>query len=253
MNSLPPQSHLSKDTAKVGSYIRKGNSLVRNPSPVGSLPKGYHASSSSTYRLNSSGVNDLRRKCENRAEITGSPSCRGTPEVNAPSERPKTPTQSESFSCVTLMSTSSPVVDHPGNGDIATNSDPMEVTDNILALKPSELPSTSSAVLECQIGLGGDSGSQNTLDEGSSRKVIVYVKQRSNQLVAASDKTQTSSDGYYKRRKNQLIRASGNNQMKQRVATTKNIVPFQRGMKRLNGKNIFLQLIIFDAVGICMI
>ncbi|XP_010319713.1 uncharacterized protein At1g21580 isoform X3 [Solanum lycopersicum] len=235
MNSLPPQSHLSKDTAKVGSYIRKGNSLVRNPSPVGSLPKGYHASSSSTYRLNSSGVNDLRRKCENRAEITGSPSCRGTPEVNAPSERPKTPTQSESFSCVTLMSTSSPVVDHPGNGDIATNSDPMEVTDNILALKPSELPSTSSAVLECQIGLGGDSGSQNTLDEGSSRKVIVYVKQRSNQLVAASDKTQTSSDGYYKRRKNQLIRASGNNQMKQRVATTKNIVPFQRGMKRLNG------------------
>ncbi|XP_069153351.1 uncharacterized protein At1g21580 isoform X4 [Solanum lycopersicum] len=232
MNSLPPQSHLSKDTAKVGSYIRKGNSLVRNPSPVGSLPKGYHASSSSTYRLNSSGVNDLRRKCENRAEITGSPSCRGTPEVNAPSERPKTPTQSESFSCVTLMSTSSPVVDHPGNGDIATNSDPMEVTDNILALKPSELPSTSSAVLECQIGLGGDSGSQNTLDEGSSRKVIVYVKQRSNQLVAASDKTQTSSDGYYKRRKNQLIRASGNNQMKQRVATTKNIVPFQRGLAK---------------------
>ncbi|XP_027772203.1 uncharacterized protein LOC107017622 isoform X2 [Solanum pennellii] len=232
MNSLPPQSQLSKDTAKVGSYIRKGNSLVRNPSPVGSLPKGYHAPSSSTYRLNSSGVNDLRRKCENRAEITGSPSCRGTPEVNAPSERPKTPTQSESFSCITLMSTSSPVVDHPGNGGIATNSDPMEVTDNILALKPSELPSTSSAVPECQIGLGGDSGSQNTLDEGSSRKKIVYVKQRSNQLVAASDKTQTSSDGYYKRRKNQLIRASDNNQMKQRVATTKNIVPFQRGLAK---------------------
>ncbi|KAH0681312.1 hypothetical protein KY284_022397 [Solanum tuberosum] len=235
MNALPPQSHLSKDTAKVGSYIRKGNSLVRNPSPVGSVPKGYHAPSSSTYRLNSSGVNDLRRKCENRAEITGSPSCRGTPVINAPSERPKTPTQSESFSCITLVSTSSPVVDHPGNGSIATNSDPMEVTDNILALKPSEHPSTSSAVPECQIGLGGDSGSQNTVDEGSSKKNIVYVKQRSNQLLAASDKTQTSSDGYYKRRKNQLIRASGNNHMKQRIVMTKNIVPFQRGTKRLNG------------------
>ncbi|KAK4722029.1 hypothetical protein R3W88_012262 [Solanum pinnatisectum] len=232
MNSLPPQSHLSKGTVKVSSYIRKGNSLVRNPSPVGSLPKGYHAPSSSTYRLNSSGVNDLRRKCENRAEIPGSPSCRGTPEVNVPSERPKTPTQTESFSCITLMSTSSPVVDHPGNGSIATNSDPMEVTDNILALMPSEHPSTSSAVPECHIGLVGDSGSQNTLDEGSSRKKIVYVKQRSNQLVAASDKTQTSSDGYYKRRKNQLIRASGNNHIKQRVATTKNIVPFQRGLAK---------------------
>ncbi|KAG5568493.1 hypothetical protein H5410_064501 [Solanum commersonii] len=205
MNALPPQSHLSKDTAKVGSYIRKGNCLVRNPSPVGSVPKGYHSPSSSTYRLNSSGVNDLRRKCENRAEITGSPSCSGTPEVNAPSERPKTPTQSESFSFITLVSTSSPVVDHPGN------------------------------VPECQIGLGGDSGSQNTLDEGSSKKNIVYVKQRSNQLLSASDKTQTSSDGYYKRRKNQLIRASGNNHMKQRIVTTKNIVPFQRGTKRLNG------------------
>ncbi|KAL3339736.1 hypothetical protein AABB24_028384 [Solanum stoloniferum] len=232
MNSLPPQSHLSKGTAKVSSYIRKGNSLVRNPSPVGSRPKGYHAPSSSTYWLNSSGVNDLRRKCENRGEISGSPSCRGTPEVNAPSERPKTPSQSESFSCITLMSTSSPVVDHPGNGSIATNSDPMEVTDNILALKPCEHPSTSSAIPECQIGLVGDSGSQNTLDEGSSRKKIVFVKQRSNQLVAASDKTQTSSDGYYKRRKNQLIRASGNNHIKQRVATTKSIVPFQRGLAK---------------------
>ncbi|XP_055833416.1 uncharacterized protein At1g21580 isoform X2 [Solanum dulcamara] len=235
MNSLPPQSHLPKGIVKVGSYIRKGNSLVRNPSPVGSLSKGYHAQSSSTYRLNSSGVNDLKRKSENRTEITGSPSCRETPEVNAPSETPKTPTQSESFSCITLMSTSLPVVDHPGNGSVATSSDPMEVTDHILVLKPSEHPSTSSAVPECQIGLGGNSGSQNTFDEGSSRKNIVYVKQRSNQLVAASDKTQTSSDGYYKRRKNQLIRASSNNHMKQRAATTKNIVPFQRCTKMLSG------------------
>lgn len=253
MNSLPPQSHLPKDIAKVSSYIRKGNSLVRNSSPVGSLSKGYHAPSSSTYRLNSSGVNDMKRKSENRTEITGSPCCRRTPEVNALSERPKTPLQGESFSCITLTSTSSPVVDHPRNGSIATNSDPMEITDDILALNPSEHPSTSSTVPECQIGLGGNSGSQNTLDEGSSRKNIIYVKQRLNQLVASSDKTQTSSDGYYKRRKNQLIRASSNNHMKQRAATTKNIVPFQRGMKRLSGKDIFLQLIIFGAIGICMI
>ncbi|KAK4340979.1 hypothetical protein RND71_039480 [Anisodus tanguticus] len=232
MNSLPPQSHLAKDIAKVSSYIRKGNSLVRNPSPVGSLSKGYHAPSSSVYQLNSCDVNDLKRKSENRTEITDSPSCRGTPEVNAPSERPKTPPQSEPFSCITLKSTSLPVVDHPGNGSIATNSDPLEVTENILALKPSEHPSTSSALPECQIGLGGNSESRNTLDEGSSRKNIVYVKQRSNQLVAASDKTQTSSDGYYKRRKNQLIRASSNNHMKQRVATTKSIVPFQKGLAK---------------------
>ncbi|KAJ8541604.1 hypothetical protein K7X08_002420 [Anisodus acutangulus] len=232
MNSLPPQSHLPKDIAKVSSYIRKGNSLVRNPSPVGSLSKGYHAPSSSVYQLNSSGVNDLKRISENRAEITDSPSCRGTPEVNAPSERPKTPPQSEPFSCITLKSSSLPVVDHPGNGSIATNSDHLEVTDYILALKPSEHPSTSSALPECQIGLGGNSESRNTLDEGSSRKNLVYVKQRSNQLVAASDKTQTSSDGYYKRRKNQLIRASSNNHMKQRVAAAKNIVPFQRGLAK---------------------
>ncbi|MCD9638459.1 hypothetical protein HAX54_022457 [Datura stramonium] len=239
MNSLPPQNHFPKDIAKVSSYIRKGNSLVRNPSPVGSLSKGYLPPSPSVYRLNSSGVNDLKRKSGNRTQISGSPSCRGTPEVNAPSERPKTPPQSEPFSCITLKSTSLPVVDHPGNGSFATNSDPLEVTDNILVLKPSEHPSTSSVVPECQIGLGGNSESQNTLDEGSSRKNIVYVKQRLNQLVAASDKTQaasdktqTSSDGYYKRRKNQLIRASSNNHMKQRVATAKNIVPFQRGLAK---------------------
>lgn len=230
MNLLPPQSHLPKDIAKVNSYIRKGNSLVRNPSPVGSLSKGYHAPSSSVYQLNSSGVNDLKRKSENRTEITGSPSCRGSPEVNAPSERPKTPPQSEPFSCIALKSTSLP--DHPGNGTIATNSDPLEVADDILVLKASEHPSTSSAVPECQVGLGGNSESQNILDEGSSRKNIVYVKQRSNQLVAASDKTHTSSDGYYKRRTNQLIRASSNIYMKQRVATSKNIVPFQRGLAK---------------------
>ncbi|KAM3305900.1 putative protein isoform X1 [Capsicum chacoense] len=230
MNSLPPQSSSSL-VAKVGSYVRKGNSLVRNHLPVASVSKGYHAPSSSVYRLNSSGVNDLKRKSENMTEMTGSPSCRLTPELNASSERPKTPPQNETFNCVTLMSASSPVVDHPANGSFSTNSDPLEVDDNILALKPSEHPSTSSAVPECHSGLGGNSESQNTFDEDSSRMNIVYVKQRSNQLVAASDKTQTSSDGYFKWRKNQLIRASSNH-MKQRVATAKNIVPLQKGLAK---------------------
>ncbi|CAN4121117.1 unnamed protein product [Withania somnifera] len=201
MNSLPPQIHLPKDIAKVNSYIRKGNSLVRNPSPVGSLSKGYHAPSSSVYQLNSSSVNDLMVKSDKRTEITGSPSCRE-------------------------------MVDHPGNSSIAPNSDTSEVADDILALKASEHPSTSSAVPECEVGLGCNSESQNILDEGSSRQNIVYVKQRSNQLVAASDKPHTSSDGYYKRRMNQLIRASSNIHMKQRVATSKNIVPFQRGLAK---------------------
>ncbi|CAN4121120.1 unnamed protein product [Withania somnifera] len=232
MNSLPPQIHLPKDIAKVNSYIRKGNSLVRNPSPVGSLSKGYHASSSSVYPLNSSGVNDLMIKSEKRTEITGSSSCRESPEINAPSARLKLPQQSKPFSCIKLKSTSSLVVDHPGNGSIATNSDTSEVADDILAPKASEHPSTSSAVPECQVGLGGNSESQNILDEGSSGQNIVYVKQRSNQLVAASEKTHTSSDGYYKRKMNQLIRASNNIQMKQRVATSKNIVPFQRGLAK---------------------
>lgn len=240
MNSLPPQSHLPKDIGKAGSYIRKGNSLVRKPPPVGSLSQGFHAPSSSVFRLNSSAVNDLKRKHENKTLITDSPSCRGNPEVNAPSERTKTPPQSESFSCITLKSASFPVVDHPGTGSIAT-SNPLAVTDNMLALKPSEDPSTSSALPECQIGLGGNSKSQNILDEGSSGKEIVYVKQRSNQLVAASDKTQTSSDGYYKRRKNQLIRASSSNHMKQRVSAAKNVVPTRRVMKSLSGKDVFLK------------
>nr|XP_009783699.1 PREDICTED: uncharacterized protein LOC104232248 isoform X3 [Nicotiana sylvestris] len=231
MNSLPPQSHLPKDIGKAGSYIRKGNSLVRKPPPVGSLSQGFHAPSSSLYRLNSSAVNNLKRKPENKTLITDSPSCRGTPEVNAPSERTKTLPQSEPFSCITLKSASFPVVDHPGTGSIAT-SNPLAVTDNMLALKPSEDPSTSSALPECQIGLGGNSKSQNILDEGSSGKEIVYVKQRSNQLVAASDKTQASSDGYYKRRKNQLIRACSSNHMKQRVAAAKNVVPTRRGLAK---------------------
>ncbi|CAI9778066.1 unnamed protein product [Fraxinus pennsylvanica] len=217
LQSCPlPQSQVHKTVGNVpSSYIRKGNSLVRKPSPS-DISHGFNASSFSVYRLSPSSEDNLMNQAsENKIDAIEPPSlCRTG--VKTP-ERPETSSlfSEESLNCTALNlgeSRSLPVANPLG---LATTLDPLE---EIIK---------SSAVPECRTGSGNYSDSPSPLDEGNSRKKITYVKRRSYQLVAASDSedpsiwcvdktTQaSSSDSYYKRRKNQLVRASLENHEKE--------------------------------------
>ncbi|GFQ01666.1 zinc finger CCCH domain-containing protein 7 [Phtheirospermum japonicum] len=183
-----PQSHGTK-TAQTfrSSYIRKGNSLVRNPS-LSAVTSGSHNSSGSVYRLNLGTCN---------LKINQASDCKtGDADAIKTSETP----------CKTMLA--------------------------------SEERIKSPVVSECRADSGNIATSQSTLEEGNSEKKIIYVKRRSNQLVAASNSDDvtvlgadrslaSSSDGYYKSNKNQLVRASSENPVKKRVANgnSRRLVP----------------------------
>ncbi|CAA2969664.1 zinc finger ccch domain-containing 7 [Olea europaea subsp. europaea] len=204
-----PQSQVHKTGENVpSSYIRKGNSLVRKPSPS-DISHGFNASNFSVHRLSPSSEDNLMNQAsENKIDAIDPPSlCRTG--VKTP-ERPETSSlfSGESLNCTALNlgeSRSLPVANPLG---LSTTSDPLA---EIIK---------SFAVPDCRTGSGNNSDSQSPLDEGNSRKKVTYVKRRSYQLVAASDSEDpsilgvdktaraSSSDSYYKRRKNQLVRAS---------------------------------------------
>ena len=234
-NALPPQRQLKKFGT---SYIRKGNSLVRKPAPVAIIPQGSHGLSSSVYRLNPSGIDEMRRRTgsESRSDVIDPSNHSSTEAMNAPSGRPQTPPLLHSTklpNCSIISSgdcTTSPLVDSHLNDCSGSMPDP---TENINVPISSEDGPKSSGSTENLIGLINNLESQTVLNDGNSEssklKRITYVKRKSNQLVAASnthdmsvqntDKAQAiSSDGYYKRRKNQLIRTSLESHIKQTVA-----------------------------------
>lgn len=235
--TVPPQNQLPKKVAKFQSmsYIRKGNSLVRKPAPVASVPQVSHGLTSSVYWLNSSGIGESKknRRSEGGADVVDPPNfLRG---VNAPLERPRTPplpvvakvpnhVTSSTGDC-----TSSPVAEPLPNGCSETKSDSLsdELNFSNPALKISETSMNQTGSVD---GLE----SQGELNDGSlstsNVKRITYLKRKSNQLIAASndcglsvqnpDKTQsTTSDGYYKRRKNQLIRTPLESHINQTVSS----------------------------------
>ncbi|GFY85571.1 zinc finger C-x8-C-x5-C-x3-H type family protein [Actinidia rufa] len=210
-NPAPPQGQPARKTVKdqTVSYIRKGNSLVRKPSPV-TPPNVSPAVSSSVYRLNSSVMDETKKR-------TG---------LDATLERPKTPPLpcSIKLSNFTTFSsgkgTSSPLADPPENGCSETESDLLQRKDMDVP-KPSEEAPNSSGTHGNQSGQINNNETQSVQEDGNSvsikSKNIVYVKRKSNQLVATSsssdrslqnaDKTEAlSSDSYYNRRKNQIIR-----------------------------------------------
>ncbi|XP_057470258.1 LOW QUALITY PROTEIN: uncharacterized protein LOC130759159 [Actinidia eriantha] len=210
-NAAPPQGQPTRNTAKDqnSSYIRKGNSLVRKP-PVTAAPNVSHAVRSSVYRLNSTAMDETKKR-------TG---------LNTALERPKTPPLpcSTKLSNYTTFSsgngTSSPLADPTANGCSETKSDPLQHKDMDLP-KPSEEAPNSSGTHGNETGQINNNETQSVQEDGNSvsikSKQIVYVKRKSNQLVATSsssdrslqktDKTEAlSSDSYYKRRKNQIIR-----------------------------------------------
>ncbi|KAG8378217.1 hypothetical protein BUALT_Bualt08G0114800 [Buddleja alternifolia] len=176
------------------SYIRKGNSLVRKPSPSGVTPPGLHGLASSVYRR--SPTDNLKKSPASDTSNIGTvidPALLGTKRVNA----------SETAQAM------------------AINHSEKSVNSTACALEEIE---KSSAVPECQAGTVSNSDRHSAPEEQISGKKMTYVKRRSYQLVAASDSedlsvlanTQaSSSDGYYKKKKNQLVRSSLENHVKE--------------------------------------
>nr|GMD85207.1 zinc finger CCCH domain-containing protein 7 [Ipomoea batatas] len=217
VSSIPPRSQSPNDTMNIrNSYIRKGNSLVRNLSNTGTVAHGYHASSSSVYRLNSSSIKDGKKfKSDNVVDTSDPSSCTKTSGSNTLSQR---------LNCKPLNCTSNnlgnptplPVADQSGSGSLGRELDGLELTAVMSVQKCSEDAAKS---FQCLADSVNKLETQNTSDEGNSRKKLLYLKRRSNQLVAAPDTTPTSSsDGYYKRRKNQLVRTITENHVKQGAA-----------------------------------
>ncbi|KAL8059575.1 hypothetical protein ABFX02_03G096800 [Erythranthe guttata] len=209
---LPPSQGTKLARNMQSSYIRKGNSLVRNPSPTGATRTGFHGSGCSVYRLTTC-TDNLKNSQASDSKID---------DVNAPTLlRIK-----EATSAIPKE----PPLNHTGK---ASDCSACNTGDSLSVGDPprnSGLDETikSSAVPECRTDPVSNPDGQSKL-EGNLEKKILYVKRRSNQLIAASssidtsipgaDKTQASlSDGYYKSKKNQLVRASSENHVKKEDA-----------------------------------
>ncbi|VFR00248.1 unnamed protein product [Cuscuta campestris] len=217
VSSIRPQSQSPNEVLGMqNSYIRKGNALVRNSSRISTMTPGYHASSSSVYRLNSSSLKDVKKvKSDNVVEITEPTSCLKT-------SGPITSLQSLNSEPLNFMRTnvgkptSLSVVDQSGSSSLAREQDGLEVTAMPRVQKHSEDAVNS---FQCPPDAINKSEGENTLDGGKTINKMLNLKQRSNQLVTARDTTPTSSsDGYYcKRRNNQLVRTGAENHVNSRV------------------------------------
>ncbi|GLT55844.1 hypothetical protein SLA2020_289310 [Shorea laevis] len=231
LSTVPSKKLIPKKVPKfpAASYIRKGNSLVRN------------SASSSVYRLNNLDVDEMK-KCtggDSRADVADSLDLLPSG-VNAPFERPRAP----------LLPSLTKVLNHPANssGDYTSSllaepslSDYCEPRDHTSPLETDDMLNLSEDGMKNFETLNENS-SVNNLDSrtehngenlvSSNVRSITYVKPKSNQLVATSDqrngnasihnagKNQTFSslyDGYYKRSKNQLIRTAMESEKKQTV------------------------------------
>ncbi|CDP11937.1 unnamed protein product [Coffea canephora] len=236
-NCIQPQTNNKKEVAKVqSSYVRRGNSLVRKPSPVVATPRVVKASTSSIEHLDS-GIHDVWKGggSENITRVVDPPGAASLDASNACPVRPKTPPL---ISSVKLLDCLTP---NPGDltfsllANLPINKCPFETpckSAEHMNTGRSSQDGVKSSFNGCHTGVGKDSDCQNNADESSNGKKILYVKRKSNQLVAASDsedislhsaeKTQVlSSGGYYKRRKNQLIRTSLEEGVRQRVVPDK--------------------------------
>ncbi|XP_023525174.1 uncharacterized protein LOC111788851 [Cucurbita pepo subsp. pepo] len=234
-STIPSQGQLHGGDGMLEStlYIRKGNSLVRKPSPVAARVSGSHDLSSS-----SSDQHDCRPniKSNGKVEVANPPvhfKVRGT---DVPIDKPFPP----------QLSSGSGSPNHPiPNADYAP-SPCHEPESNLTKSKHVSDLSRSvgdpSKIFVAPKSLVGTADKKEHLTEKKDKnfvssvvKKMVYVKRKSNQLVATSKPCNLStknmettcslaSDGYYKRKKNQLIRASSECQMKQTSLPTEDIL-----------------------------
>ncbi|KAI4337866.1 hypothetical protein L6164_016235 [Bauhinia variegata] len=236
--TLPPKRPISvkKGSMQNTSYIRKGNSLLRKPTPIAALPQVSPINQLPSLVLDESQKSD---RTESRVDVTDQPNLLKKGVINAPFERQRTPTLSSdtkspnhaaaslednrvsplteplSYGCSesTLYSGKFPEISNMRN-----SSEDMP--------KCSGTPENQSVRSnEGEIQIEENDGNVSPLNTNK----IVYVKRKSNQLVATSsssdlsvstdDKAQSAfSDSYYKRSKNQLVRTAFEGQTNQTVA-----------------------------------
>ncbi|KAL3641212.1 hypothetical protein CASFOL_016180 [Castilleja foliolosa] len=180
---LSPQSHGIKTSQTFrSSYVRKGNSLVRNPYPP-AVKSGFHNSSGFVYRANP-GSGNLKT---NQASDTHASSPHVTELVNTS----ETPCKAMDASEERIKS---PVVVSQCRAD----------SGNI---------ATSQSTLE-----EGNSEKKIFYVKRRSNQ-LVASSNSDDMLVSGLDKRlASSSDGYYKSNKNQLVRALSENPVKKRDA-----------------------------------
>ncbi|KAJ1393794.1 Zinc finger, CCCH-type [Sesbania bispinosa] len=228
VGTVPPKRPIleRKGNFQNTSYIRKGNSLVRKPTPVYALPQ---ISSANQSPLD---LNEIQKSTtsEDLADVTDQPIYLKT-EANAPQKRqttPPLPIDSKSEENI-----SSRLVEPPSSGCCENASDTRKFIETNDAPNCSDDVPKHYETPENQTGPSNNGESQVETNDGNNSslitKRIVYIKPKTNQLVAASnscdviistdDKGQTAfSDGYYKRRKNQLVRTTFENHINQTAA-----------------------------------
>ncbi|XP_058724534.1 uncharacterized protein At1g21580 isoform X2 [Vicia villosa] len=212
------------------SYIRKGNSLVRNPTPVSAIPQ---ISSTSLMRkptpvsaipqisstnLLPLGLGEIPKgtKPESRADLTD-PSIYSKTKVS----NIALPIDTKSEENISFR-----LLEPPSSGCCENTTDLRKFIESNDAPVSSGDVSKQYEALEKQTGPSNNGECQAEANDGNisslNSKRIVYVKPKTNQLVATSsssdmmvstdDKGQTAfSDRYFKRKKNQLVRTTFEN------------------------------------------
>ena len=210
------------------SYIRKGNSLVRQPTTVSALPQISSVNQSPPLSLD-----ELPKstRSESRVDVTDQPTFLKTVVTNAPQQRQRTPPLPiDSRSEENIFS---PLVEPPSNGCCESVSDPRKLVETNDAPNSSEDGLKHYETPDNQTSPLSNGESQTEANDGNISTLntnrMVYIKPKTNQLVATSnsrdvsvcndDKSQTAfSDGYYKRSKNQLVRTTFESHINQTVA-----------------------------------
>ncbi|XP_019461466.1 PREDICTED: uncharacterized protein LOC109360795 [Lupinus angustifolius] len=195
------------------SYIRKGNSLVRKPSLVSASPQISSAEQSPSF---SSDELPINTRSESRVDLTEPILKIGI--TNAPQQRQRTPPAPIDINSKENMSP--PLVEPPSS----VCYDSPNYFEN--AMKHYETPDDQTDPSN------NEENEVEANDENISSlkpKRIVYIKPKTNQLVATSNYCNVSvstdnntqiafSDGYYKRSKNQLVRTTFESHINQTVA-----------------------------------
>ncbi|XP_047340905.1 uncharacterized protein LOC124944639 [Impatiens glandulifera] len=213
LNIVSLQKKLSTSIENVqNAYVRKGNSLLRKPSTVAGSANSV---SSSVYRLNSLVQDGIKNKAglDNKVNVVNSLKYSRS-ELVEKVKTPPLPNTSKLFDCRSISQDSSSllVMNPPmetssqsmlGNMECIENADVLNTS--VGGPSSSQTPEDQTCVIQSHIVEDNES-SKN----GTGRK-IVYVKNKSNQLVASSAsepsvQNSEQTDGYVKLKRNQLIR-----------------------------------------------
>ncbi|KAI9113098.1 hypothetical protein K1719_015623 [Acacia pycnantha] len=233
--SVPTKRSISgkKGNFQNTSYIRKGNnSIVRKHTSVSASPQ-------SSANQSSLGFNEFQKSTgsEIMVEISNHANLLKTGLTQAPLERQRTPPLPVDTKLPDHMATaceenkSSPLIEPRSNAFRDSEPEPRNFTE------PCDAPNSADDALKLEKTVENLTAPSNNVesqvevhDENVSlnSKRIVYVKRKSNQLVATSNSCElsaatddnvqmASSDGYYKRSKNQLVRTTFESQINQTV------------------------------------